>query len=305
MSRTIALGLALAAALLLAAGVVFVGLDDLAVSAPRSEPKGPGPDVLAEPHPVPSLSARFEEAKQEAAAEFAIDESRIREAAENGDPQAQFDLGAAYAVGFEWLPRDFVQAHRWFVRASENGHPVAPVHVGRMLKIGYGVARDPAEAVKWFRIAMERDNPTGAYELARLYETGQYQFPADPKKAMDLYRRAARDGSLSSAYRLGQFYYFGWPEVTKDYREAAKWFERSVETHHFPAYRYLATIYTEEKGSAYDPVEGLKWLIVDDATDLMPQYLKDRHEKLRAALSPAQIAEAERRAKVWLEEHSE
>jgi TPR repeat protein len=47
-----------------------------------------------------------------------------REAAEQGDARAQMNLGRMYfdAAG---VPRDFVEAYKWFYLSSKNGDPIA------------------------------------------------------------------------------------------------------------------------------------------------------------------------------------
>ncbi|WP_429230134.1 tetratricopeptide repeat protein [Inquilinus ginsengisoli] len=54
--------------------------------------------------------------------------------------------------------------------------------------------RDPAEALTWFRRASIGGNPRGAYNVARLYESGELGTP-DPQTAAGWYRVAADAGS--------------------------------------------------------------------------------------------------------------
>jgi hypothetical protein len=55
-------------------------------------------------------------------------------------------------------------------------------------------ARDPMEALIWFRWASIGGNPRGAYNVARLYESGALGTP-DPQTAAGWYRVAADAGS--------------------------------------------------------------------------------------------------------------
>ena len=50
-----------------------------------------------------------------------VDIAVVAAAAEGGDPDAQFSLGASYAEG-DGIPQDDAEAARWYQRAAEQGH---------------------------------------------------------------------------------------------------------------------------------------------------------------------------------------
>ena len=74
--------------------------------------------------------------------------------AEDGDPQAQNNLGILYEHG-EGVPEDDVQAAHWYRLAAEQGLALAQSNLGLMYDKGEGVPKDAAEAVRWFRLAAE------------------------------------------------------------------------------------------------------------------------------------------------------
>lgn len=300
LSRTAASRLTILAAVLAVTGVALVISDTILLHSASNEPDGPGPSVPATP--VPDWYTDFAREANEVVTREA---PRYLNAAKKGDPEAQFFMGIVRFVGTQKFPVDYAQAFAWFRKSADGGNALAPVQLGYLYLRGLGVGKDPAQAIKWLQVATARGNPEGAFNLAKIYEFGDDPIPRDPDKALDLFIEAGQGGSYDSAVKLGEIHYYGQLGVERNFRESAKWFERAAETRYFLAYRYLATIYTEENGSAYDPVEGLKWLIVDDATDLMPQYLKERFDRLRETLRPEQIAEAERRADAWLEAHKQ
>ena len=49
-----------------------------------------------------------------------VDIAVVAAAAEGGDPDAQFSLGASYAEG-DGIPQDDAEAARWYQRAAETG----------------------------------------------------------------------------------------------------------------------------------------------------------------------------------------
>ena len=79
----------------------------------------------------------------------------IRKAAEQGNADAQFNLGWMYYEG-EGVPKDDAEAARWFLKSAEQGIATAQFNLGEMYKEGIGVPQDDAEAAKWYRKAAEQ-----------------------------------------------------------------------------------------------------------------------------------------------------
>lgn len=71
--------------------------------------------------------------------------SACQQAAQNGDPQAEFELGEFYYDGTR-APRDLPQALTWFERASLQGHAQAQYRLGMMFYRGEGVAANNIQA---------------------------------------------------------------------------------------------------------------------------------------------------------------
>lgn len=76
----------------------------------------------------------------------------LRQDAEDGSVDAQFDLGNRYLHAFG-VSKDVVEAREWFVRAADQGHPVAAYELGLMYEKGTGVEPDSQTALRWFRQA--------------------------------------------------------------------------------------------------------------------------------------------------------
>jgi TPR repeat protein len=75
--------------------------------------------------------------------------------AENGNRDAQFELGTAYVHG-HGLARDYVEGAKWLRRAIERGHTEACLQLSFLYRDGLGVTKDEGEALKWRREAAER-----------------------------------------------------------------------------------------------------------------------------------------------------
>jgi len=76
----------------------------------------------------------------------------LRRLADQGDPTAQFAIGARYATGEE-VPQDYAQAVRWFTKAAEQGQVAAQATLGAYYWAGRGVPADPAKAYFWSFLA--------------------------------------------------------------------------------------------------------------------------------------------------------
>jgi|SRR5579871_1325742 len=77
--------------------------------------------------------------------------SRYLRAAQSGDDEAQFYLGALYAAGVG-VPRSDQEAFRWFSRAADQGHSHAMLLVAGFYATGRGVEKNNVEAYKWASI---------------------------------------------------------------------------------------------------------------------------------------------------------
>jgi len=74
--------------------------------------------------------------------------SRYLRAAQSGDDEAEFYLGALFSAGVG-VPRSDQEAFRWFSRAANQGHAHAMLLVAGFYAIGRGVEKNNVEAYKW------------------------------------------------------------------------------------------------------------------------------------------------------------
>ena len=92
-------------------------------------------------------------------------------AAENGDPHAQFMLALMYDTG-DGVPRDYVNAVKWFRRAAEGGYDVAQAKLGLMYLVGWGVLPNTERAVHWYRLAAEQGYVIAERRMAMFHAAG-------------------------------------------------------------------------------------------------------------------------------------
>ncbi len=76
----------------------------------------------------------------------------LRRLADQGDPTAEFAIGARYATGEE-VPQDYAQAVRWFTKAAQQGQVAAQATLGAYYWAGRGVPPDLMRAYFWSFLA--------------------------------------------------------------------------------------------------------------------------------------------------------
>ena len=123
--------------------------------------------------------------------------ARLRDAAENGDLNAQARLGVMYYWG-EGAPLDWQEAKVWLRKASERGHADAQAKLGAMCFLGQGGPRSLEEAVKWFRMAAEQGEPYAQGCMGVMYAVGE-GVPRDLVQAYVWLLRAQAGGDADAA----------------------------------------------------------------------------------------------------------
>ena len=94
-----------------------------------------------------------------------------RKAAEQGDAEAQYELGHCYHYGYG-VTEDKTEAVKWYRMAAEQGHVYAQCWLGVCYFIGNGVTQDKTEAIKWYRKAAEWGHEEAKDALKRLEQRG-------------------------------------------------------------------------------------------------------------------------------------
>ncbi len=135
----------------------------------------------------------------------------------------------------------------------------------------------------------------GFDEGVAAYERGDYE------TALREFRVLAEQGDASAQYNLALMYAKGLG-VPQDYAEAARWYRRAAEQGYFVAQNSLGVMYDNGYGVHQDYVEAHMWYNLA-AAGSPPGEERDRAANNRdivaKLMTPAQIAEAQRRAGKW------
>ncbi|WP_186342991.1 tetratricopeptide repeat protein [Allochromatium palmeri] len=91
----------------------------------------------------------------------------IRKAAEQDHVSAQFMLGALYEKG-RGLIQDYGLAYDWYLRAAQQGNALAMERLGLMFARGRGVTQDLEQAYVWLNLAAARGDHLAEDERNKL-----------------------------------------------------------------------------------------------------------------------------------------
>ena len=169
----------------------------------------------------------------------------FRKAAEQGLAEAQQNLGICVYQGWG-IDKNEQEAVEWFKKAAEQGFAEAQTSLGMRFLKGYGIKKDAQEAVKWFRKAVDQGDPIAQAQLAGCYLRGD-GIEMDEHEAVEWYRKAAEQGLAMAQGELGWCYQHG-RGVPQDYSEAVKWFKKAANQGYPRAQTHLGQCYLNGYG---------------------------------------------------------
>ena len=94
--------------------------------------------------------------------------AKIRQKAEQGDADSQFEIGYRYLHG-EGVNKNEKIAFEWLLKAAQQGNDNAQFGVGICLSSGQGVQKNDDLAEGWYRMAAENGNADFQFCLAEFY----------------------------------------------------------------------------------------------------------------------------------------
>jgi TPR repeat protein len=92
-----------------------------------------------------------------------------RIAAENGEPNAQMQLGTAYAYGWG-VEQNTQEAIKWCRRSAEQGFAIGQSMLSVIYSNGFGMEEDIIQAYAWSSLAAAQNHPLSADFVQQLEE---------------------------------------------------------------------------------------------------------------------------------------
>ncbi len=252
--------------------------------------------------------------------------------AEMGDANLQYDLGVR-AQTSKAPGEGPKKAADWFEKSAKGGNVKAMLALGDL----YNAQPDEASgdmAVKWYRQASDAGNMEATAKLGAAYDIGRGTLAPDRSKSRPLFEKAARagdplgevlfgsvllqegnlkeaetwllkaskDGNVQADGTLGNLYYDAYSPL-KNMDKAFYHYSRACNGGIWPVMLNFAYMHLNGISTKKDPAEAYKWILL--AADMEPRGMRTALAYLRQNLSPAELAEGEKRAAAWRAAHPE
>lgn len=147
-----------------------------------------------------NLQARLDLAMQQIKARKPGAVDVLKEVANQGYPQAQYELSRIYAGEGNLVKEDKLESRRWTQRAAQGGVTKAMFYLGMQYYGGDAGTQDRSMAAMWFRKGAERGDKDCQFNLGLLYQSGE-GVPINPTEAYKWLSLAGKAGDPVAAAR--------------------------------------------------------------------------------------------------------
>jgi TPR repeat protein len=144
------------------------------------------------------------------------------QAAAQGDPSAQFEMGKAYLDGTA-VRKSPADAAAWLTAAAGNGHVGAALMLAKAHESGTGLPKDPVQAAQWWYRAGDLGDEAARAHFIELYMAGKTDGIGGPAAAVWLEAAAAAKGTSELVLAVGTLYETG-EGVLVDRAKARHWY---------------------------------------------------------------------------------
>lgn len=127
-------------------------------------------------------------------------ESYIREATNNNDTSAMYNIGIMHTTG-ELGEVNYAAAAEWHEKAANLGLKEAQYNLGFMYDQGQGIKRDFEKAMQLYLLAAKQGDPLAQHNIGALYQNGE-GVPVNISEAKKWYAKACSNGNEASCQLL-------------------------------------------------------------------------------------------------------
>ncbi|MGO2279626.1 MAG: tetratricopeptide repeat protein [Pseudomonadales bacterium] len=138
------------------------------------------------------------------------------------NPYDIYQLAQAY-----YNHKDYAQAYDYYRQAAEDGYAPAEQSLGKLYRMGRGVAQSDTEAAKWFLKAAKQGDVHAQSDLGGMYYQGRGVVQSH-EQALRWTSLAAEQGDSYAQYNVGLIYETG-RGVTQSYEKAIAWYQKSAD----------------------------------------------------------------------------
>ena len=153
---------------------------------------------------------------------------------------------------------DYGVAYSQCIGAANAGNTDCQNAIGYLLRFGYGVNKDSAEARRWFQLAASKNNAAAQYNLALMLAAGEGG-NQDYQESAKWLLRAAELGNPKAQANLGTVYAQGLG-VESQQEKAVFWWSKAAEQGNPVAQNNLGLALVKGTGVNANPAMGRIWL---------------------------------------------
>lgn len=185
-------------------------------------------------------------------------------------PLVDFLVGGSAVADYSDLVGDYERGNRLYEagelpqaielwqKAAMRGDVEAQHALGDCHRIGLGVFKSNAQAVKWYRKAAEKHHRPSEIALGVICADGKGSVVADESEIFQWVSQSATMGHASSQYMMGERYYYG-EGVQEDKFIASEWYRKAAEQGHAESQYSLGFMYGNEDGVKLDKPLAVAW----------------------------------------------
>ncbi len=120
---------------------------------------------------------------------------RMKDAAESGDMETQYELAQLYDEGLGVVGENKAEALRWYKCAASQGHADAQYRCAMMYREGDGTRPDQEKAIEWCRRSALQDHVKAQTVLGIMYYGGDRSVPGNTARGVYWLEKAKDNGS--------------------------------------------------------------------------------------------------------------
>ena len=185
----------------------------------------------------------------------------LKNSAEQGNAQAQYNLGVLYANKPGKKP-DWKSVFKWKKKAADQSHFLAQLEVAQMYSSGQGVEPNQTVAFQWVQKSAKQGHIIAQLEVAQMYSSGQGVEP-NQAFASQWMHKSAEQGNAQAQNEVGKKYYERW-KIHKDqelFNSAFNWFQQSAKQGYPVSQYYLAKMYrVKDNKTMQDFLSASEWM---------------------------------------------
>ena len=154
----------------------------------------------------------------------------------------------------EFAEGQITKAVKFIQEAAAQGNPTAQYNLGILINRGYGKDSGTKTSAEWIKLAASQGYVPAQNKLAQLYQNGLWEVEKHLGKAVEWYTKAASSDWRGNGYPLAQYnfatmYYYG-EGVTQDFVAAFDLFYEAA-SQGLPSAQYFTGLMYHHKGEGF------------------------------------------------------